>query len=140
MSDWNRSSSTSERMKIALKMSNMKQVELSRLTGIDKGSISNYLYGKYEPKSDAINKMATALNVSEMWLWGYDVPMERDKKSSPNELQITEGERVWLELYHQLSNETRDVLVNMAEAFESLPADRQRFLLDAVRVVFDNQK
>lgn len=140
MSDWNRSSSTSERMKIALKMSNMKQVELSRLTGIDKGSISNYLYGKYEPKSDAINKMATALNVSEMWLWGYDVPMERDKKSSPNELQLTEGERVWLELYHQLSNETRDVLVNMAEAFESLPADRQRFLLDAVRVVFDNQK
>lgn len=140
MSDWNRSSSTSERMKIALKMSNMKQVELSRLTGIDKGSISNYLYGKYEPKSDAINKMATALNVSEMWLWGYDVPMERDKKSSPNELQLTEGERVWLQLYHQLSNETRDVLVNMAEAFESLPADRQRFLLDAVRVVFDNQK
>jgi transcriptional regulator with XRE-family HTH domain len=127
-------------MKIALKQSNMKQVELSRLTGIDKGSISNYLYGKYEPKSDAINKMAIALNVSEMWLWGYDVPMERDQKDSPEEPKLTEGEKVWLELYHRLSNETRAVLVNMAEAFESLPADRQKFLLDAVRVVFDNQK
>jgi transcriptional regulator with XRE-family HTH domain len=127
-------------MKIALKQCNMKQVELSRLTGIDKGSISNYLYGKYEPKSDAINKMAIALNVSEMWLWGYDVPMERDQKDSPEEPKLTEGEKVWLELNHRLSNETRAVLVNMAEAFESLPADRQKFLLDAVRVVFDNQK
>ena len=32
------------------------------------------------------------------------------------------------------------VLVNMAEAFEGLPADKQRFLVDAIRVVFDNQK
>ena len=140
MSDWNRPSTTAERMKIALKQSNMKQVELSRLTGIDKGSISNYLYGKYEPKSDAINKMATALNVSEMWLWGYDVPMERDNNVSPDKVELTEGEKVWLELYHQLSNETRDVLVNMAAAFEGLPADRQQFLLDAIRISLNHQK
>ena len=140
MSDWNRPSTTADRMKIALQQSNMKQVELSRLTGIDKGSISNYLYGKYEPKSDAINKMATALNVSEMWLWGYDVPMERDGKTSPDKVELTEGEKVWLELYHQLSNETRDVLVNMATAFDKLPTDKQSFLLGVIRVALENQK
>lgn len=115
MSDWNRSSSTAERMKIALKQSNMKQVELSRLTGIDKGSISNYLYGKYEPKSDAINKMATALNVSEMWLWGYDVPMEREK-TSPDKLALTEGEKMLLDLFRRIPEAEQPMLLRMIRA------------------------
>lgn len=121
MNEWNRSSSTAERMKIALKQSNMKQVELSRLTGIDKGSISNYLYGKYEPKSDAINKMAIALNVSEMWLWGYDVPMDREN-TSPEEPKLTEGEKLVLEL------------------FRKIPEDRQPEALELLRVALRMQK
>ena len=139
MSDWNRPSTTAERMKIALKQSNMKQVELSRLTGIDKGSISNYLYGKYEPKSDAINKMATALNVSEMWLWGYDVSMEREK-TSPDKVELTEGEKVWLELYHQLSDESRVVLTDVASAFVKMPLDTQHFLRYIVLGALNNRK
>ena len=113
MSDWNRSSSTAERMKIALKQSNMKQVELSRLTGIDKGSISNYLYGKYEPKSDAINKMAMVLNVSEMWLWGYDVPMDRDQKNPPDKVELTEGEKIMLDLFRLVPEEKQQMVTEM---------------------------
>lgn len=116
MSDWNRSSSTAERMKIALKQSNMKQVELSRLTGIDKGSISNYLYGKYEPKSEAINKMAIALNVSEMWLWGYDVPMEREKSLSPTKVELSEGEKVLLDLFKRVPEEQQQLVLQMIRA------------------------
>lgn len=56
-----------------------KQIDLSRETEIDKGSISNYLSGRYEPKQEAIYKFAMVLDVSEMWLCGYDVPMERSK-------------------------------------------------------------
>ena len=116
MNEWNRSSSTAERMKIALKKSNMKQVELSRLTGIDKGSISNYLYGRYEPKSDAINKMATALNVSEMWLWGYDVPMDRNQSVSPDKLELTEGERMLLDLFNQIPEDKQQLAIEMIRA------------------------
>lgn len=85
MYDWKRASTTAERLKEALDLSRMKQVELSRLTGIDKGTISNYLSGKYEPKANGISKMAKALNVTEMWLWGYDVPKERDDKQKKND-------------------------------------------------------
>ena len=116
MSDWKRSSSTAERMKIALQRANMKQVELSRITGIDKGSISNYLYGKYEPKSDAINKMAKALNVSEMWLWGYDVPMERQEKTSPEEPKLTEGERMLLDLFKRIPEDQQQMVLQMIQA------------------------
>ena len=116
MNEWNRLSSTAQRMKIALKKSNMKQVELSRLTGIDKGSISNYLYGRYEPKSDAINKMATALNVSEMWLWGYDVPMDRNQSVSPDKPELTEGERMLLDLFNQIPEDKQQLAIEMIRA------------------------
>ncbi len=132
--------SCSKRIATALSIRNMKQSELCEKTKIPKSAISQYLSGAFEPKQDRLHLIAKALDVDPVWLMGYDVPMEKQKEISPEELQLTEGEKVWMELYHKLSDETRVVLVNMAEAFENLPADRQRFLLDAVRVVFDNQK
>lgn len=129
-----------QRIAKALDIKGMKQSELCKLAKVPKSSLSLYLSGAYEPKQNRIYDMARVLNVSEAWLMGYDVPMERQEKIPPTEPTLSEGEKVWLELYHQLSNETRAVLVNMAESFENLPDDKQRFLLDAVRVVLNNQK
>lgn len=80
-----RGSTTPERLREAMRLSGKKQVDLVKSTGIDKGSISNYLSGRYEPKQEAIYKLAMALNVSEMWLWGYDVPMERPQEQKNND-------------------------------------------------------
>ena len=116
MNDWNRVSNTSQRLKEALDNSKMKQAELSRRTGLDKGSIHHYLSGRYVPKSSAINKMAIALNVSEAWLWGYDVPMEREEKSiSPDELQLTEGEKKLLELFRKIPEEHQPQALEMLQ-------------------------
>lgn len=67
--------STSDRLQEALNFRNMKQADLSRLTGIDKASISLYLKGKYAPKGDKLYKIALALGVSPQWLSGFNVPM-----------------------------------------------------------------
>lgn len=120
MSLWSRTSTTNERLKEALSNAKMKQTELCRLTGLDKGAVSSYVSGKYEPKSDAINKMAIALNVSEMWLWGYDVPMEREKKT-PEKQELNEGEKLVLELFRQV------------------PVERQQMVLDMIRVALKQQ-
>ena len=72
---------TSIRIKEALKIRDMKQSELSKLTGISKGALSSYISGTYEPKQRNIYKIAEALNVNEAWLMGYDVPMERKEKN-----------------------------------------------------------
>jgi transcriptional regulator with XRE-family HTH domain len=61
----------------ALRIRNMKQVELAEKTGLSKASINSWLRHRWQPKQDALLKMAKALDVSEMWLAGYDVPMER---------------------------------------------------------------
>jgi len=62
----------------ALSMRGMTPAELARASGIDKGSISRYLSGKFEPKQSAVHAMAKALNVSPSWLLGYDVPVTPD--------------------------------------------------------------
>ena len=79
------SASTAERLLEAMRDIEMQPADLARATGINKSSLSRYLSGEYEPKQKAINKLAIALNVSEMWLWGYDVPKERDIKQKNND-------------------------------------------------------
>lgn len=73
------------RLREAMADANKKQADLARETGLDKGSISSYLSGKYEPKQKAITALAKCLNVSEMWLWGYDVPKVRTAEQKKND-------------------------------------------------------
>lgn len=70
------------RLKKALNIRNMKQVDLIEKTGIDKGALSSYISGKYQPKQDKISIISKALDVNELWLMGYDVPMDRNEKYS----------------------------------------------------------
>ena len=83
--DKGKKASTAERLREAMNAANKKQADLVRETKLDRGAISSYLSGKYEPKQSAINKLAIALGVSEMWLWGYDVPKERSIAQKKND-------------------------------------------------------
>ena len=107
------------RIKQGLQMRNMKQVELADKTGIDKGQISSYLSGKYKPKQENLSLLAAALDVSEYWLMGLDVPMEREGSEEAVREQrkrfeayvqgvyeMREPETV-LKLYDQLTEENR---------------------------------
>lgn len=132
--------SCGQRIAKALDVREMKQSELCKLAKVPKSSLSLYLSGAYEPKQNRIYDMARVLGVSEAWLMGYDVPMDRQKENSPNELALTEGEKVWLELYSKITPDTRTILINIAEAFESFPDDKQRLVLDMIQVALRNQK
>lgn len=90
----NRLDTTANRIKKAMKLRNKKQIDLVNTTGLDKGSISHYCSGKYEPKQDAIYKIAKALDVSEMWLWGYDCPIERPAIQKNNDILSDINERL----------------------------------------------
>lgn len=79
---------TSERLREAMQAAEKKQIELANETGLSHSSISRYLSGQMEPKSKAINKLAVVLNVSEMWLWGYDVPQSRTPEQKKNDALV----------------------------------------------------
>lgn len=72
----------SYRLKTAMDIRGIKASELSEKAYIPKSAISQYLSGLYEAKQKTIFKLATALNISEAWLMGLDVPMERQKVES----------------------------------------------------------
>jgi transcriptional regulator with XRE-family HTH domain len=93
----------SERIKEGLEIRNMKQSELVEKTGIGKSSISTYLSGAYEPKQRNIYKIAKALDVSEAWLMGLDVPMERTPHYVRS-LELNNDEFELLENYRKLNN------------------------------------
>lgn len=115
------------RIKKALSIRNMKQADLCAKANISKSTLSEYLKGKYEPKQDKVFLISQALNVDPVWLMGYDVPMEKkeqpvQKKSPPTETELSEGEKLVLELFRQI------------------PEDRQPEALDLLRVALRMQK
>ena len=57
---------------------------LSRGTGLSKARISQYTNGVYNPSPEALFRLAAALSVSEGWLMGQDVPMERTVHRGPS--------------------------------------------------------
>jgi transcriptional regulator with XRE-family HTH domain len=65
------------RIREALQLRGMKQVELCEKSGVKKSALNSWIAQRWQPKADALNAMSRVLNVSEMWLAGYDVPMER---------------------------------------------------------------
>lgn len=66
-----------ERLNSIIEMKHITKAELSRMTGISKSSLTRYTKGDWEGKQDAVYAIAQALHVSEAWLMGYDVPMQR---------------------------------------------------------------
>ena len=110
-----RKSNCSERLSLALSIRNMKQSELCAITKIPKSALSQYISGSFEPKQDRIYIIAKALNVSEAWLMGYDVPMERNKKA-PEEPQLNEGEKLLLKLFRQVPADQQQLVVQMIRA------------------------
>ena len=103
----------SQRIAKALTIKGMKQSELCKLAKVPKSSLSLYLSGAYEPKQDRIYDMARVLNVNEAWLMGYDVPMEKEKNSPSDKLQLTEGEQLLLELFRQVPVDQQELVLQM---------------------------
>lgn len=65
-----------ERLNEALSMRDMKPSELSRLSGVNEGAISQYRKGAYKANQYNLEKMAKVLNVSIPWLMGADEPVQ----------------------------------------------------------------
>ncbi len=123
--EYNRVATCADRIKTALIIKGKKQSELCRLTNIPKSALSQYISGAYEPKQDRIYLISKALNVSEAWLMGLDVPMERQKNPSPDKISepdLTEGEKILLDL------------------FRRVPEDKQQLVLQMIRVALGNPK
>lgn len=115
-------STISERLQIAMDTRKIKQIDLARVADVNQGALSRYLKGSYEPKSATIYKLALALDVSDMWLEGYDVPMERSQKQKEIDFKNN--------LYKKIAQDM-DLLKTISQYY-NLPEEKQRIIRDLV--------
>lgn len=80
---------TSDRLKEIMKLRSIRQIDILNMCKnnpygikLNKSDLSQYVSGKFLPKQDKLTLLAYALNVSETWLMGFDVPMEKNKQST----------------------------------------------------------
>lgn len=74
-----------DRLAEAISDAGMRPIDLVEKTGIPKSMLSYYLNGKTKPKADRLYIIATALNVSEAWLLGFNVPKHRTNEQKKND-------------------------------------------------------
>lgn len=115
-------STISERLQIAMGKRKIKQIDLARVADVNQGALSRYLKGSYEPKSATIYKLALALDVSDMWLEGYDVPMERSQKQKEIDFKNN--------LYRKIAQDM-DLLKTISQYY-NLPEEKQKTIRDLV--------
>ena len=80
------SEDTASRLKQIMSERNLRQVDILDLANpycqqlgvkLSKTDLSQYVNGKVKPGQEKLTILGLALNVSETWLMGYDVPEER---------------------------------------------------------------
>lgn len=81
----NNTAELKDRLREAMQLRGLRPIDLSDQTGVPKGAISYYLAGRTQPKSDRVYTISAALQISEAWLLGYDVSMERSEEQKKND-------------------------------------------------------
>ena len=110
---------TSQRLEQIMRSRNMRQVDIlnaaepyCRKYGIKlgKNDLSQYVSGKVEPGQDKLTILGLALNVSEAWLMGYDVPAERE---IPPITALSDGRmKEYVQLFELLNDDQKDMIIH----------------------------
>ena len=112
----------SERIKLLIEESGKSYQELEKITGIKKSSLQRYATGATAKiPLDVIEKLSKTFHVSKEYLMGWDSLPELDlqnfaEKSSPDQLVLTEGEKMLLDLFRQIPEENRALVLEMIRA------------------------
>lgn len=109
---------TSDRLKQLMESRGLKQADIIRAVqpyckkyGVKFGKsiLSQYIAGRVEPRQVKLSILGQALGVSEAWLMGYDVPMER--RAIPvveDDKQISK----FVELFKLLTPEQQSLIIS----------------------------
>lgn len=82
-------------------------------TPISKSNLSLYVTGKVDPSNDRLFVLAKALNVSEAWLMGFDVPMERPERPLvPSDIVVDKSSQLLIMELQDLDERERQLVAD----------------------------
>ena len=106
--------SIGKRIKQRRKELGMSADKLGEILGKDRSTIFRYEKGDIENLPlDILQPIAKALNTSPAYLMGW----ENNKKTSPEEPKLTEGEKLLLNLFRQIPEEQQQVFLEMGRVY-----------------------
>ena len=115
--------STAQRLQQLINERGLKQVDILRLAEpfckkynvkLTKSALNQYISGKVvDPRGDKLSILSYALAVSEAWLMGFDVPMERTTPI-PSVAKDERKARMY-ELFDRLSGADQDEIISLIE-------------------------
>lgn len=111
---------TSQRLKQIMTARNMRQVDVLKAAEpfcnkygvkLGKNDLSQYVSGKVEPRQDKLTILGLALDVSEAWLMGYDVSMERNVTPTA---EVGDGRtKEYIELFQLLNADQQALIIHV---------------------------
>jgi len=139
-----RKETTAIRLKKIMAERNLRQVDILELAKpfcekynvkMNKSDLSQYCSGKTEPHQEKLYILGCALNVSESWLMGFDVPMER--RPSEDAEKFSTFANVYNERRHE-----KIIAMNLSDSELSI-IEKYRYIDDygkhTVNVVLDSE-
>jgi hypothetical protein len=118
---------TSERLKLLIESRQIRQVDILNAAKpfcekygvkLERNDLSQYVSGKVLPGQDKLTVLGLALNVSEAWLMGFDVPMEREIAPAAQE-EGNERLTQVVELFKLLSKTEQEIIIRQIKGLLS---------------------
>lgn len=111
-----------QKLKLLREERNMNITEFATLLGTSKQVISRYERGENTPKITTVANYAKVLNVSLAYLMNDNVTDKTDitpddKTKSPEELKLSEGEKLLLDLFRQIPEDQQKVFLEMGRVY-----------------------
>ena len=117
---------TSQRLNQIMTARNFRQVDIltsaepfCKKYGIKlgKNALSQYVSGKVEPGQERLTILGLALGVSEAWLMGFNVPMERSVTPTA---EIGDGRmKEYVELFDLLNSDQQSLVIHVIKSLLS---------------------
>lgn len=88
---------------------------------MNKSDISQYVSGLVEPGQEKLSILGMALNVDEVWLMGYNVPMDRESKTADESFSkakqplLTKAEQSHLHKYRSIDDKGKHTVDTVLE-------------------------
>lgn len=128
-----------QRIKMLRKEKGLTLEQVANIVGVGKSTVRKWETGMIaNMKRDKIAALANALGTTPAFLMGWK---EQEEENLPtNEETLTDGEKVWLELYRKTPESSRPMLQLLFETFGNIPEASQQMVLGMLRVVEKEQK